>query len=72
MIKLQAAESQTGEAKDREVARARTLLEEYLKDAPGDASATQALGRAMRLAGDTAAVASVFAEMMDGRTSLPT
>jgi hypothetical protein len=65
VIKLQNAEAAPGENKDKNVAQARTLLEEFLKDEPGDASATQALGRAMRLAGDTAAVAQVFADMMD-------
>ncbi len=53
-----------GSAKDAQIKTARGLLEDYLKESPGDASATQALGRAMRLSGDTAAVASVFAEML--------
>lgn len=64
VIKLQAAESKQGDAKDQDVAKARALLEDFLKAEPGDASATQALGRAMRLAGDTAAVAQVFEEML--------
>ncbi len=64
VIQLQKAETATGEEKDREIKAARALLEAYLKQAPGEPGATQALGRAMRLAGDTAAVASVFAEMV--------
>jgi len=65
VINLQKAETATGDEKDREIKSARALLEAYLKQAPGEPGATQALGRAMRLAGDTAAVASVFAEMVD-------
>lgn len=64
VIKLTNAEAGSGAAKDEQIKQARTLLEAYLKDSPGEASATQALGRAMRLSGDTAAVASVFAEML--------
>ena len=64
VIQLTNAETASGEKKDQEIKSARALLEAYLKDSPGEASATQALGRAMRLAGDTAAVASVFAEMV--------
>jgi len=64
ILRLQNAEESTGEAKDRSLKQARTLLEDYLKEAPGEAAATQALGRSMRLSGDTAAVASVFGEMV--------
>ncbi len=64
VLRLQNAEQATGEAKNQDIKKARTLLEDYLKESPGEAAATQALGRAMRLSGDTAAVASVFAEMM--------
>ena len=64
VLRLQNAEQATGDAKDQDIKKARSLLEDYLKEAPGEAAATQALGRAMRLSGDTAAVASVFAEMV--------
>ncbi len=64
VINLQYAEQAKGAEKDREIKTARALLEAFLKDSPGEAAATQALGRAMRLAGDTAAVASVFADML--------
>ncbi|MBP6772255.1 MAG: hypothetical protein KA154_04595 [Gemmatimonadaceae bacterium] len=64
VINLTRAESTTGSEKDASIKKARGLLEEYLKDSPGEASATQALGRAMRLSGDTAAVASVFNDML--------
>ncbi|MBL0172376.1 MAG: hypothetical protein IPP90_16995 [Gemmatimonadaceae bacterium] len=64
VINLQNAEQAKDEERDREIKKARALLEAYLKEAPGEAAATQALGRAMRLSGDTAAVASVFAEML--------
>ena len=36
----------------------------FLKDSPGDANASQALGRALRLSGDTVAVANMFADMV--------
>lgn len=65
VIKLQLAEQGSGDSKDQDIKMARGLLEAYLKESPGEASATQALGRAMRLSGDTAAVASVFAEMLN-------
>ena len=65
VVYLTSAEQAKGEEKDTQVKKARTLLEEYLKETPGEASATQALGRAMRLSGDTAAVASVFNEMVN-------
>jgi tetratricopeptide (TPR) repeat protein len=65
VIQLQKAETATGDVKDQEIKSARGLLEDYLKESPGEPSATQALGRAMRLSGDTAAVASVFAEMVN-------
>lgn len=65
VIQLQNAEAMTdGPKKDQDIASARKLLEDYLKESPQDASATQALGRAMRLSGDTAAVAEVFADML--------
>jgi tetratricopeptide (TPR) repeat protein len=64
VMKLQLADQGKGAGKDDDIKRARALLEAYLKDAPGEPAATQALGRAMRLSGDTAAVASVFAEIL--------
>lgn len=64
VITLTQADQAKGAEKDQKVQKARTLLEAYLKESPGEASATQALGRAMRLSGDTAAVASVFADMV--------
>lgn len=64
VIKLQRAEAGAGAAKDAEIKAARGLLEEYLKDTPGDANAAQALGRALRLSGDTAAVANMFGDMI--------
>jgi tetratricopeptide (TPR) repeat protein len=54
-----------GEKKDSEIKAARALLEAYLKDAPGDANAAQALGRAVRLSGDTAAVTAIFSDMVN-------
>lgn len=64
VITLTNAEAAKGAEKDQGIAKARALLEAYLKDSPGEASATQALGRAMRLSGDTASIASVFADML--------
>jgi predicted Zn-dependent protease len=65
VITLTRAENESaGERKDAGIKAARTLLEAYLKDTPGDANAAQALGRAVRLSGDTAAVTAIFADMM--------
>ncbi len=66
VTKLTGAEAEAaGDKKDAEIKAARALLEAYLKDAPGDANAAQALGRAVRLAGDTAAVTALFADMVN-------
>ncbi len=66
VIKLTRAESEAaGDAKDSHIKSARGLLEAYLKDTPGDANAAQALGRAVRLSGDTAAVTAIFADMVN-------
>lgn len=62
VMRLQRAEEMSGD-KLPTVAAARALLEAYLKDSPGDANATQALGRAMRLSGDTASVADLFNDL---------
>ena len=65
VVYLTNAEQGQAAEKEATIKKARTLLEDYLKESPGEASATQALGRAMRLSGDTAAVASVFMEMVN-------
>jgi tetratricopeptide (TPR) repeat protein len=66
VIKLTRAEAEAaGDQKDAEIKAARTLLESYLKDTPGDANAAQALGRAVRLSGDTAAVTAIFVDMVN-------
>lgn len=64
VMKLQRAEGASGAAKDTDIKSARGLLEDFLKDQPGDANAAQALGRALRLSGDTAAVANMFGDML--------
>ncbi len=64
IILLQKAETENGAAKDKSLKLGRALLEEYLKEAPGEAAATQALGRALRLSGDTAAVKAIFGDMV--------
>ena len=64
VMRLTRAEGATGTAKDADIAAARGLLEAYLKDTPGDANAAQALGRALRLSGDTAAVANMFGDIL--------
>lgn len=61
---LQRAEAAQGDAKAADIAQARSLLEGYLKDSPGEATAQQALGRALRLSGDTSAVVAIFNEML--------
>lgn len=66
VMKLTRAEgSAVAGTKDVEIKAARTLLEAYLKDTPGDANAAQALGRAVRLSGDTAAVTAIFSDMLN-------
>ena len=66
VITLTRAEAEAaGDKKDAEIKAARTLLESYLKDTPGDANAAQALGRAVRLSGDTAAVTAIFVDMVN-------
>ena len=62
---LTRAEQAKGEGRDRDIKQGRGLLEEYLKDSPGEANATQALGRALRLSGDTAAVKAILGDMVD-------
>lgn len=66
VITLTRAEAEAaGDKKDAEIKVARTLLESYLRDTPGDANAAQALGRAVRLSGDTAAVTAIFVDMVN-------
>lgn len=62
---LQRADGRDAASKDQDIAKAKGLLQDYLKDSPGDASAQQALGRALRLSGDTAAVVAIYAEMLN-------
>lgn len=64
VMTLQRAEEAKGPAADADIAKARGLLEAYLKDAPGEAAAQQALARALRLSGDTTAVVAIFSEML--------
>ncbi len=64
VINLTNAETATGADKDRELKLGRSLLEDYLKDSPGEPTAQQALGRALRLSGDTAAVQAIFGDMI--------
>jgi len=64
VLNLQQAEAGEGAAKEAKITKARGLLEAFLKDSPGDANASQALGRALRLSGDTAAVANMFTDMI--------
>ena len=58
------AEEQTGDAQKATLGEARTLLEEYVRLAPGEAAAQQALARVLTMSGDTAAVANVYADML--------
>jgi len=64
VINLTRAEESSGEAKERLIKSGRGLLEDYLRESPGEAAATQALGRALRLSGDTAAVQAIFGDMI--------
>ena len=64
VLRLTRAEGSGAGKGSADVAAARTLLESYLKETPGDANASQALGRALRLSGDTAAVTGIFGDML--------
>ncbi|AMW04894.1 FxLYD domain-containing protein [Gemmatimonas phototrophica] len=64
VINLTKAESGAGASKDADISKARGLLEEYLKESPGEPNAAQALARALRLSGDTAAVANLFGDIL--------
>ncbi len=65
VMMLQRADAAGSTTKDQDIAKSRALLEAYLKDTPGDAGAQQALGRALRMSGDTTAVVALFKEMVD-------
>ena len=63
ILALNDAETQEGAAKDASIKAAREMLDTYLKLEPGDPRAAQALGRALTLSGDTAAVAALYKDM---------
>jgi len=65
VLMLQRADAADAKTKEQDIAAARGLLEAYLKDTPGDANAQQALGRVLRMSGDTTAVVALFKEMVD-------
>lgn len=58
------ADAASGADKARLYGEARALFESYLKEKPGDASAQAGLARALQAAGDTAAVVSLFSQML--------
>lgn len=64
ILDLNAADTLQGAAKDASVKAARAMLDTYLKLEPGDPRATQALGRALTISGDTAAVAALYRDMI--------
>ena len=64
ILTLQNAETLSGDDKKAEIAKARALLEDYVKEMPNDANAKQALARAANALGDTTAVANVYADMI--------
>ncbi len=65
VLTLTDAERKEGDARAKDVADARALLEAYLETSPGEPNAAQALGRALRLSGDTTAIAAIFQELVD-------
>jgi tetratricopeptide (TPR) repeat protein len=65
VLKLGDAEQKEQDARGPDIAEARALLEAYLKQSPGEPAAAQALGRALRLSGDTTAVAAIYAELIE-------
>lgn len=60
-----AAQSQQGDAKKAQLAKAADLFRAYLKEVPSDPNAQQGLARALRENGDTAAVAAIYSEMLN-------
>lgn len=69
IMTLNEADALEGSAKDMKVNEARALLDAYLKVQPNDPNGMQALGRALRMSGDTAAVAGLFKNMIDSPDS---
>lgn len=63
ILALNEADGKEGAAKDALVKEARVYLDAYLKFEPGDPRATQALGRALTISGDTAAVTALYKDM---------
>jgi tetratricopeptide (TPR) repeat protein len=64
ILELNEADAEEGAAKEASIKAARALLDTYLKIEPGDPRATQALGRALTISGDTAAVAALYKDMI--------
>ena len=64
VLNIQEAAAKEGAEQTELVAKARVLLEAYLKDSPDDASAKQALARTLRMSGDTTAAVALFTEMV--------
>ncbi|MDQ6612341.1 MAG: FxLYD domain-containing protein [Gemmatimonadota bacterium] len=65
VLTLNDADAMQGEAKTAGLVKAKALLEAYLKDSPDDTNAKQALARTLTASGDTAAIANIFADMVD-------
>ena len=65
VLTLNDADALQGDAKTAGLAKAKALLEAYLKDSPDDTNAKQALARTLTASGDTAAISSIFADMVD-------
>ncbi len=63
ILALNAADGQEGSAKSASIAEARSFLDKYLEIDPGNPLASQALGRALMLSGDTAAVSELYRGM---------
>lgn len=64
ILALNEADTKEGAAQEALVKEARGYLDTYLKVEPGHAMATQALGRALMISGDTAAVAALYRDMI--------
>ena len=58
------AETQEGDTRKATAQQAAELFRTYLKEVPGEPNGTQGLARSLQLAGDTAAIANIYADMM--------
>ena len=67
VLKVEMAESLTGEAKTRSLREAETLFRNYLAKNPGNSNAQQGLARVLGALGDTVAIQKIYQDMLANR-----